>query len=86
MSPQSAPSSKQRDEDRKTVNASVNAFSRVIAVMVLMMMPGVIGYFLDKWLGMSFLIVVGVVIGMVIAVIGLVLVARQANEEVRKKK
>ncbi len=85
MNPAPPASSEQRDEDRKTVNASVNAFSRVIAVMVLTMIPGVIGYFLDKWLGTRFLIIFGFVIGMILAVFGLIFVARQANEELRKK-
>jgi F0F1-type ATP synthase assembly protein I len=86
MNPLKAPLSEQRDEDRKRVNASVNAFSRVIAVMVMMMLPGVIGYFLDKWLGTGFLIVVGFVIGMMVAIFGLLFVAKQANEELRKSK
>jgi F0F1-type ATP synthase assembly protein I len=86
MNPSRVPSSQQSDEDRKRVHASVNAFSRVIAVMVMMMLPGVAGYFLDRWFGTRFLIVIGIILGLIIAIFGLIFVAKQANEELREKK
>ncbi len=86
MNPQNTRFREQRDEDRKRVHASVNAFSRVFAVMVMMMMPGVVGYSLDRWLGTNFLIVAGIFFGLVIAIFGLTFVVRRANEELRKSK
>ncbi len=73
----------QSDEDRTAVHASVNAFSRVIAVMVLMVLLGLVGYFLDRWLGTNFMIIVGFVAGMILAVFGLLFIARQANQELQ---
>lgn len=73
------------DESRQAAHASINAFSRVIAVMVLMVVPGIVGYFLDKWIGTRFLVVIGFVMGMILAVYGLLIVAKQANDAIRKK-
>jgi len=73
------------DESRNAINASINAFSRVLAVMLLMIVPGVVGYFLDKWLGTQFLIVIGFIIGMVLAIFGLILVAKRADDEMKRK-
>jgi F0F1-type ATP synthase assembly protein I len=83
MNTPNTPSREPGDEDRKRVQASVNAFSRVIAVMIMMVLPGVVGYFLDRWLGTSFLIVIGFVLGVILAIFGLIVVAKQANEELR---
>ncbi len=73
------------DESRNAINAGINAFSRVLAVMLLMLVPGVVGYFLDKWLGTQFLIAIGFVIGMVLAIFGLILVAKRADDEMKRK-
>ncbi|MDZ4849476.1 MAG: AtpZ/AtpI family protein [Pirellulaceae bacterium] len=76
----------QHQDERRAINASVNAFSRVIAVMVLMVLPGIAGYFLDGWLGTRFLIVVGFILGMILAIFGLINIAKKANDELRKKR
>ncbi len=73
----------QSDEDRTAMHTSINVFSRVIAVMVMMMMLGLVGFFLDKWLGTSFMIIVGFIAGMILAVFGLLFIARQANQELQ---
>ncbi len=66
------------------VQASINVFSRVIAVMILMCLPGIAGYYLDQWLGTNFLIAIGFVLGMAFAVFGFLLVAKQANRELQE--
>ena len=85
MNSQTTSPKQRRDEDRKSVQASLNTFSRVIAVMVLMLSPGLVGYFLDNWIGTQFLMVVGFAIGIILAVFGLILVVKRANQELRKK-
>ena len=79
------PSKNKSDETRNAMNASINAFSRVLAVMLLMIVPGVTGYFLDKWLGTRFQIVIGFIVGMIFATFGLILVVKRADDEMKRK-
>lgn len=67
------------DLARIEAQANTNAFSRAIAVMVLMFLPGVLGHYLDKWLGTQFLILVGFAFGMIIAIWGLLYVSKIAD-------
>lgn len=75
----------QKKRSRESVYVSVNAFSRVMAVIILMLIPGALGYFLDRFLKTSVFVVVGFLVGMVIAGVGLMLVVRQANEDLKQK-
>ena len=73
------------DETRNALNTSINAFSRVLAVMLLMIVPGVVGYYLDHWLGTRFLIVIGFIVGMILAIFGLILVVKRADDEMKQR-
>lgn len=67
------------DLARIEAQANTNAFSRAIAVMILMCVPGVLGHYLDTLLGTQFFILVGFVFGMVVAIWGLLYVSRIAD-------
>lgn len=75
----------QKKRSRESVYVSVNAFSRVMAVGVLMLVPVGLGYLLDSFLKTRFLVVLGCLVGMVIAGVGLMFVVRQANEDLKQK-
>ena len=86
--PNTAPENRSKNnpaETRNAMNASINAFSRVLAVMILMIVPGAVGYFLDKWLGTQFFIVIGFILGMILAIFGLILVAKRADDEMKSR-
>ncbi|MCE3015321.1 MAG: hypothetical protein ACK56W_08710 [Pirellula sp.] len=74
-----------KKRSRESVYVSVNAFSRVMAVIILMLVPGALGYFLDGLLKTSICVVIGFLAGMVIAGVGLMFVVRQANEDLKQK-
>lgn len=76
----------QQQDERRAINASINTFSRVIAVMIFMVLPGIAGYFLDGWLGTRFLITMGFILGMIFAIFGLINIAKQANDQLRRKR
>ena len=79
------------DLARIETQANTNAFSRAIAVMILMCVPGVLGHYLDTLLGTQFFILVGFVFGMIVAIWGLLYVSRIAdatskrNRELKQK-
>jgi len=76
---------------RIEAQANTNAFSRALAVMILMCVPGVVGHYLDAFLGTQFFILGGFVIGMIVAIWGLLYVSRIAdatskrNRELKRK-
>ena len=74
------------EAERIESQANANAASRAIAVMILMVVPGVVGGYMDKWLGTQFLIVIGFVLGMGIAISGLLYVARIADIAAKKSR
>ena len=74
------------DADRIETQANTNAVSRAIAVMVMMLMPGIAGSYLDKWLGTQFLVLIGFILGMAIAIVGLLYVARIADLAANKSR
>ena len=74
------------DADRIEAQANTNAASRAIAVMILMLIPGVLGSYLDKWLGTQLFVVVGFVLGIGIAIFGLLFVARIADMAAKKSR
>jgi F0F1-type ATP synthase assembly protein I len=74
-----------KNRSRESLYVSVNAFSRVMAVIFLMLIPGAVGYFVDGLFRTRVFVVVGFLVGMVIAGIGLMFVVRQANEDLKQK-
>jgi F0F1-type ATP synthase assembly protein I len=72
------------DADRIEAQANTNAASRAIAVMVLMIVLGVAGSYLDKWMGTQFFVVIGFVLGIGILIFGLLYVARIADLAAKK--
>ncbi len=85
MADQNADASDQEAE-RIESQANANAASRAIAVMILMLVPGVAGSYLDKWLGTQFFVVIGFVFGIGIAIFGLLYVAKIADVAARKSR
>ena len=76
----------QCDADRIEAQANTNAVSRAIAVMILMLLPGVAGSYLDRWLNTQFFVVIGFVVGIGIAIFGLLYVARIADLAAKKSR
>ncbi|MEI7462519.1 MAG: AtpZ/AtpI family protein [Pirellula sp.] len=67
------------DLARIEAQGNTNAISRAVAVMVLMVLPGIAGNYLDRWFGTQFLVLVGFVLGICLAVFGLLYVAKIAD-------
>lgn len=74
------------DADRIEAQANTNAVSRALAVTILMLIPGVLGSYLDKWLGTQIFVVVGFALGIGIAIFGLLYVARIADLAAKKSR
>ena len=74
------------DANRIETQANTNAVSRAIVVMVMMLIPGIAGSYLDKWLGTQFLVLIGFVLGIGIAIVGLLYVARIADLAAKKSR
>jgi F0F1-type ATP synthase assembly protein I len=77
------------DLARIEAQGNTNAISRAVAVMVLMVIPGIAGHYLDRWFGTQFLVLVGFVIGICLAVFGLLYVAKIADltaKHIRERK
>jgi len=67
------------DLARIEAQGNTNAISRAFAVMVLMVLPGIAGHYLDQWLGTTFLVMLGFILGVCIAISGLLYVASIAD-------
>jgi F0F1-type ATP synthase assembly protein I len=76
----------EKDLARIETQANTNAFSRAIAVMILMCVPGVLGHYLDTLLGTQFFILVGFVFGMIVAIWGLLYVSRIADATAKRNR
>ena len=74
------------DADRIESQANTNAVSRAITVMILMLLPGVAGSYLDRSLNTQFFVVIGFLIGIGIAIFGLLYVARIADLAAKKSR
>ena len=72
--------------ERIEAQANTNAASRVIAVMILMLAPGVAGAYLDKWIGTEFLVLLGFALGIGIAIFGLLYVGKIADVAAKKSR
>lgn len=59
--------------------------SRVMAIGLLMVLPGVLGAWLDKKFGTSFLTLLGFAIGLLAGLSGLILIARRLTPPARGK-
>ena len=57
-----------------------------MAVLLLMLLVGVGGSYLDKWLGTSYLTVIGFLVGGAIAIVGMMYVVRAAEFERKEQK
>lgn len=77
---------KRGDADRIEAQSNTNAVSRAITVMILMLLPGVAGSYLDRWLNTQFFVVIGFVLGIGIAIFGLLYVARIADLAAKKSR
>jgi F0F1-type ATP synthase assembly protein I len=73
------------DSIRRGNTVALNAFSRVLAVLVFMILCGVSGALLDRWLGTSIFILIGFGLGMVFAIAGMVYVVKVAELESRQQ-
>jgi hypothetical protein len=71
--------SAEKEADRMESQANTNAVSRALAVMILMLLPGVAGSYLDSWLGTQFFVLIGFGLGIGIAIFGLLYVAKIAD-------
>ena len=60
---------------------TLNAFSRILATLVFLILFGVAGAVLDRWLGTSYFILLGFIIGMVFAIVGMLYVIKVAGLE-----
>ncbi len=69
------------DSIRRGNTATLNAFSRILAVLVFLILLGVLGAVLDRWLGTTFFILIGFVIGMVFTVVGMLYVVKVSQFE-----
>jgi hypothetical protein len=74
------------EAERIETQANTNAASRAIAVMILMILPGIAGSYLDKWLGTQFFVILGFVVGIVVAIFGLLYVAKIADVAAKKSR
>lgn len=69
-----------RSQDPGNRNSvAINAFSRVISVIMLTLLFGVGGHYLDRWLGTSFWTVIGFILGGSLTMVGLLYVVRAAE-------
>lgn len=71
----------QAEANRRATATGLNLFSRVIAILVLSLLPILVGYYLDRWLGRWLFVFLGGLACAAIAVVGLLAVAKRANQE-----
>ncbi len=75
---------KEAEEARKATSIGLNVFSKVLAILVLSCLPIAVGYYVDLWLAWRCFIFVGILLSVVIALSGLLVIAKQANLELVK--
>ena len=66
-----------KNDRHRIFDQSMQWLSRTIAVVIVMVSPGLIGMFFDKRLGTQFLTPTGFVIGTVLATVSLLVIARK---------
>jgi hypothetical protein len=67
-------------------SASIAALSRVFAVLGIMIFLGLLGAIIDRWLSTQFAMMIGIVIGTIIAVIGMIYAVKVVEIEQRQAK
>lgn len=72
------------EEARKATSIGLNVFSKVLAILVLSGLPIAVGYYVDLWLAWRCFVFVGILLSVVIAISGLLGIAKQANLELLK--
>lgn len=65
-------------------SAAISALSRVFAVLGIMVLLGLLGAVIDRWLSTQFAMLIGIVIGTVIAVIGMIYAVKVVEIEQRQ--
>ena len=78
--------SEESEAERIESQANTNAVSRAIAVMILMLLPGIGGSYLDGWLGTQFFVLIGFGLGIAIAIFGLLYVAKIADVAAKRSR
>ena len=78
--------SEESEAERIESQANTNAVSRAIAVMILMLLPGIGGSYLDSWLGTQFFVLIGFGLGIAIAIFGLLYVAKIADVAAKRSR
>ena len=76
----------ENEAERIESQANTNAVSRAIAVMILMLLPGIGGSYLDGWLGTQFFVLIGFGLGIAIAIFGLLYVAKIADVAAKRSR
>jgi F0F1-type ATP synthase assembly protein I len=67
-------------------SAAIAALSRVFAVLGIMIFLGLLGAIIDRWLSTQFAMMIGIVIGTIIAVIGMIYAVKVVEIEQRQAK
>ncbi|MEI8212675.1 MAG: hypothetical protein WCI02_11040 [Planctomycetota bacterium] len=65
-------------------SAAISALSRVFAVLGILFLLGFLGSIIDRWLSTRFATVIGIVLGMILAVIGMIYAVKIAEVEARQ--
>ena len=78
------PGSQPTKGQNNSASVAINALSRVLAVLVLGAAVAGLGSLLDSWLGTNYWMLVGVILGMLLAIPGLFLVARVSELDAKR--
>jgi F0F1-type ATP synthase assembly protein I len=65
---------------------ALNTFSRTLASAGLILLFGVIGYYLDQWLGTSFFVVLGVIVGTILFIAVMIIRSKLENQQRKDRK
>lgn len=76
------------EPERESTSGAIELASRVLAICLFMVLPGLLGTYLDKKFSTSYWTPIGVVVGMVFGLAGLILVLniKEAQEKSRAAK
>lgn len=76
----------ENSQRRNSTSVTLNAFSRVTASVGLMLLFGFGGSWLDRWLNVGFLTILGFLIGGVLMLVGMLYAVKAAEHERRQLK
>jgi hypothetical protein len=65
-------------------SAALSALSRVFAVLGILFLLGFVGSIIDHWLSTRFATVIGIVLGTILAVVGMIYAVKIAEVEARQ--